>query len=49
LTAPAGSYLPPPVNTARLEAKPSVTENTTRFFEPAYTNRPGDPEREPRA
>jgi hypothetical protein len=28
-------YLPP-TTTARLEGKPSVTENTTRFFEHAY-------------
>ena len=45
--AATASYLPPPVNTARLEPSPSVTENTTRFFEPAYSTKTSDPEREP--
>jgi hypothetical protein len=35
-------YMPPPT-TARLEAAPSVTENTTRFFEDAYRP-PADPQ-----
>ena len=30
------SRFPPPTMTARLEGAPSVTENTTRFFEPVY-------------
>ena len=34
VSAPAASFLPPPPSTARLERAPSVTENTTRFFEP---------------
>jgi hypothetical protein len=42
LGMPSIAELPKPI-TARLEPAPSVTENTTRFFEPAY-RAPSDPE-----
>ena len=49
-TPVAPTYVPndprfmPPTMTARLEGAPSVTENTTRFFEPTY----GEPQPVPR-
>jgi len=46
MKAPAVAPQLPKPDTARLEPAPSVTENTTRFFEPAY-RRPSEPDREP--